>query len=155
MRERNYACQCIHVCTGSRLCPTGRMSHASETDGGQLSSFVPSMGHHLIRVQSRGRDRASENHCDQLFPLCGTNGRQGFICGRGSRHTCRGLLYLHSSSVDFQQITNVYDPKFALNHIFSFQTPFPPPQSISISARSPYSPLCGAIPDLVQLLQGP
>lgn len=51
--ERDYACQRIHVCTRSRLHPTGRMSHARATEGVQLSSFVLSMGHHLIPGQSR------------------------------------------------------------------------------------------------------
>lgn len=51
------AFMCAHMC---RLCPKGHMSRASATEGGQLSSFVLSMGHHLIPVQSRYRDRASE-----------------------------------------------------------------------------------------------
>lgn len=56
-RERDYARQRIrvraYVCTRSRLHPTGRMSHARATEGVQLSSFVLSMGHHLIPGQSR------------------------------------------------------------------------------------------------------
>lgn len=54
------------------------MSHASPTEGGQLSSFGLSVGHHLIPVQSRGRDGASET----TVANCSLSVRQ--MGGRGS-----------------------------------------------------------------------
>lgn len=58
------------------------------------------------------------NHCEQLFSLCQTNGRQGFMCRRGFRRTCWGPFHFHSSGVDLQQNTNVYDPKCAQENHF-------------------------------------
>lgn len=116
--EHDYTCQCIHVytyvCTGSCLCPAGHMSRASATEGGQLSSFVLSMRHHLIPVQSRDRDRASETTASN----CSLSVRQ--MGGRGSY--VGGVLGMHAGglyiSIPAQQNTNAY-PKCALIPWFS------------------------------------
>lgn len=100
--ERDYACRCIHVdtyvCTGSRQCPTGHMSRASKTEGGQLSSFVLSMGHHLIPVQSRGRDGASETTATNCSLSVRQMGGRGSYVG-GVRGIHAGGLYISIPAV--------------------------------------------------------
>lgn len=120
--ERDCACQRIHVytyvCAGGRLCPTGRMSRASAAEGGQLSGFVLSMGHHLILAQSRDRDGASETTATNCSLSVRQMGGRG-SCRRGLRRACRGPSHFHSGSVDLQWNTNVYNPKCAQeNHLF-------------------------------------
>lgn len=119
--ERDYACQrihvCAYVCTRSHLHPTGHMCHARATEGVQLSSFVLSMGHHLIPGQSR-------DETGPLKPLraivlsLSDKWEAGVHVWEGFQVYMPGPFHFHSSSVDLQQNTNVYDPKCAQeNHL--------------------------------------
>lgn len=64
------------------LCPTGHMSCARATEGGQLSGFVLSMGHHLIPLQSRDWDRAPETTATNCsLSVRQTGGRGSYVGG--------------------------------------------------------------------------
>ncbi len=129
------AFMCTCMCTGSCRCPAGHMNRASATEGGQLSSFVRSMGHHLIPVQSRDQDRASEttvSNCSLSVRQMG--GRGSYVGGVLSIHA--GGLYI---SIPAVWIYNKIQMLMILNaHLFPDFLFFFFPLSVwhSISARS-------------------
>lgn len=89
----------------------------------QLSSFVLSIGHHLIPAQST-KETGPLKLLWVIVLSLSDKWMAGVHVWEGFRDTCQGLFYFHPRNVDLLQNTNVYDPKCAQgNHIIH---QFPP-----------------------------
>lgn len=156
--ERGNFCQCVHMCI--YVCTVASVQQATWAMLAPLKGVnYPALffAWDIILSLYKARPRQGLwNHCDQLFSLRQTNGRQGFIRRRGLGRSRQRPLRFHSRSVDLQQNTTLYDPKIYtrkplipwISFLFS---PLPVSQSVAVYLL-PSSSLSGTTQDLVQLL---
>lgn len=118
-------CLSVHSCVHVSMHRKPPVSGGLHGRGVQLSSFVLSMGHHLIPAQNTKETGPLKLLRGIVFSLS-DKWVAGVHVWEGFRDTCQGLFYFHPRNVDLLQNTNVYDPKCAQgNHIIHQFSPSP------------------------------